>query len=125
MKQDELVKIFKELKKNLKEYEPPYVPHFDLDSRYELWTDKEVTIAGRKRKELYFTGLIIQSSYVGLYYMAVYVDQSIKQKIGGELLKQLKGKSCFHIKRLDDKLISQIKQALKTGHQLYKKKGWI
>jgi hypothetical protein len=76
MKQDDLVKIYKELKKLLKKYEPPYVPHFDLDSRYELWTDKEVTIAGRKRKELYFTGLIIQSSYVGLYYMAVYVDQS-------------------------------------------------
>jgi hypothetical protein len=87
MKQDDLVKIYKELKKLLKKYELPYVPHFDLDSRYELWTDKEVTIAGRKKKELYFTGLIIQSSYVGLYYMAVYVDQSIKKKIGGCLCR--------------------------------------
>lgn len=42
-----------------------------------------------------------------------------------DLLKLLKGKSCFHIKKIDDKLIKQMKKALDIGYNLYNKRGWI
>lgn len=122
---NELVPIFKKLKKLLKNYEPPFKPKFDLDSKYDLWSFTDVEIAGRKRKEVYFAGLIIQSSYVGFYFMPVYVDTNMKDVFQPELLKLLKGKSCFHIKELTPKLEKQIEQALKKGFQLYKKRGWV
>ena len=93
--------------------------------RYDLWSFKDLEIAGRKRKEVYFAGLIIQSSYVGFYYMPIYTDVSLKDVFKPELLKLLKGKSCFHVKKLDKELESQIAFALEKGYKLYKKRGWI
>jgi hypothetical protein len=123
--QKELISIFKKLKKILKTYEKPLVSHWNLDSKYDLWSEKEITIGKRIKKEVYFAGLIIQSSYVGFYFMPIYTDSKLKDVFQPELLKTLKGKSCFHITYLDNKLESQIKTALKKGYSLYKKRGWI
>ena len=123
--QEILVPIFNKLKSLLKKYENPLKPKFDLDSKYDLWSIKEVEIAGRKKKEVYFAGLIIQSSYVGFYYMPIYTDTNLQDVFKPGLLKLLKGKSCFHIKKLDNELERQIIEALEIGYQLYKKRGWI
>lgn len=109
----------------MKKYENPLVPKMDMDSRYELWSVKNVVIEGRKRKEIYFAGIIIQSNYVGFYYMPVYVETDIKNMFETDLLKLLKGKSCFHIKKIDEVLEKQIADALEQGYLLYKKRGWI
>ncbi len=123
--QKELEKIYKKLKQLLKKYEGKLQPKFDMDSKYDLWSFKDVEIAGRKRKEVYFAGLIIQSSYVGFYYMPVYTDTKLKNVFEPELLNLLKGKSCFHVKELDDKLEKQIAKALKLGYKLYQERGWV
>jgi hypothetical protein len=125
MSQEKLVDIFKRLKKILKKYEDPLKPKFDLDSKYDLWSFKDVEISGRKRKEVYFAGLIIQSKWVGFYYMPIYTDTDLVEVFKPELLKLLKGKSCFRIKELDDKLEAQIDEALEKGYELYKQRGWI
>jgi len=57
--------------------------------------------------------------------MPVYVDTSLKEVFKPELIKLLKGKSCFHIKKLDSQLEKQIEDALKKGYDLYKKRGWV
>ena len=121
---NELISIFKKLKKILKKYENQLKPKWDLESKYDLWSQKPITIAGRKRKEVYFAGLIIQSNYVGFYYMPVYVKSDLKKVFQPKLLKLLKGKSCFHIKKLDATLEKQIKDALKKGFDIYKERGW-
>ncbi|HUS79103.1 MAG TPA: DUF1801 domain-containing protein [Patescibacteria group bacterium] len=121
----ELIEIFQRLKKMLREYEDGLKPKFDLDSKYDLWSFKDLEIAGRKRKMVSFASIIIQSSYVGLYYMPVYTDTDLTKVFEPDQLKLLKGKSCFHIKKLDESLDGQIREALEKGHQLYKKRGWI
>jgi len=57
--------------------------------------------------------------------MPIYVDTSLREVFKPELLKLLKGKSCFHIKKLDSQLEKQIEDALKKGYDLYKKRGWV
>ena len=124
--QKKLVAIYDKLKPVLQQYESPFIPVFNLDSKYDLWSYKEdMEVNGKKRDELFFASLIIQSNYVGFYYMPIYVDKNLKELLDPELLKLLKGKSCFHIKKLDDKLEAQIEKALKIGLELYKEKGWI
>jgi hypothetical protein len=123
--QEHLVEIFQRLKQIMKEYEDPLKPKFDLDSKYDLWSFKDLEIAGRKRKEVSFASLIIQSKYVGFYYMPIYTDTTLQDVFEPELLSTLKGKSCFHIKNLDDQLEDQIRKALKIGYDLYKERGWI
>ena len=123
--QDKLVDIFNRLKMILKRFENPLKPKFDLDSKYDLWSFKEIEIEGRKRKEIYFAGIIIQSKWVGFYYMPIYTDTDLADVFKPELLKLLKGKSCFRIKELDSELEAHIEEALEKGYKLYEKRGWI
>lgn len=123
--QNNLVKTYRRLKKILKKYEKPLIPKFDLDCKYELWSIKNIEIDGRKKKEVYFAGLTIQSNYVGFYYMPIYTDVQLKDFFKQDLLRLLKGKTCFHIKKLDENLEKQIDEVLKKGYILYEKRGWI
>ena len=124
--EENLHQIFQRLKATLMMFEKPtMIPKIDLDSRYELWSQKDVVINGRRRREVFFAALIIQSNYVGFYFMPVYIDTSLKEVFAPELLKLLKGKSCFHIKQLDENLENRIFDALRKGFDLYKQRGWI
>lgn len=38
---------------------------------------------------------------------------------------KLEGKSRFHVKRLDDQLLGQIRDALDRGLELYRERGWV
>lgn len=117
--------IFQSLKDLLSAYAPPLTPKRDEPGYYDLWSVKEVVIEGRKRKETYFAGLIIQKAYVGFYFMPVYAETDLKAVFAPELLKLLKGKSCFHVKRLTPELPAQIETALKIGYEMYQQRGWV
>ncbi len=121
---NDLTQIFDTLKAVMKAYAPPFVAKLDDEAHYDLWSNKEAVFAGRKRKEVYFAALIIQKAYVGFYYMPVYIETEMKAVFKPELLKLLKGKSCFHIKKLDDGLVEQIREALQAGHAMYQERGW-
>jgi hypothetical protein len=57
--------------------------------------------------------------------MPIYADSELKKVFKPELLSLLKGKSCFHVREIDDELERQIKDALRIGFDLYKERGWI
>ena len=57
--------------------------------------------------------------------MPVYAEESLKEFFPERLLKLLKGKSCFHVKELDEELEQQISDALERGYRLYVERGWI
>ncbi|MFZ1599593.1 MAG: hypothetical protein WAW26_27395, partial [Anaerolineae bacterium] len=84
-----------------------------------------ITLLTRTRREVFFAGLIIQKGYVGFYYMPVYAQTELKDVFAPELLGLLKGKSCFHIKRLTPELLAQIEAALRAGYEMYRERGWV
>jgi len=117
--------IFRQLREKVAVYSPPFDIRINDERRYELWSEKELVIDGRKRKEVFFASLIIQKDYVGFYFMPVYSEPEITKVFAPELVKLLKGKSCFHIKKLDEQLLKQIESALEIGFQLYRERGWV
>ena len=121
----DLSDIFHEIRRLLSAYAPPLVPKMDDASHYDLWSIKDLVIEGRKRKEVYFAGLIIQKGYVGFYFMPVYADAEMKAVFEPELRKLLKGKSCFHVKKLTPELLGQVGSALKLGFEAYRERGWV
>ncbi|GAP17273.1 hypothetical protein [Levilinea saccharolytica] len=121
----DLPAIFSELKSLLQAYAPPLIPKMDTEHSFDLWSQKDLVIEGRKRKEVYFAGLIIQKSYVGFYFMPVYVETEMQTFFPPELLRHLKGKSCFHIKTLTPELREQIRTVLQSGFALYQQRGWV
>jgi hypothetical protein len=120
--------IFDRLETSLRRYVPPLVvrsPGVRGKRDCQLWSEKRIEVAGRKRDEVYFAGLIVQKGYVGFYFMPVYTHAEQTAVFAPELLALLEGKSCFHVKRLDDELTGYIDAALATGFDLYRERGWV
>lgn len=120
-----LVEIFKAVKPLLKRYEPPLVARADLEGRYDLWSEKDVVLGGKKRKELAFAALIVQSGYVGFHFVPIYVHEESKASLHPDLLKKLKGKACFHLLDANPDTLRHIGDALAEGFRLYEERGWV
>lgn len=124
--QPELVPIFNRIAKLMEPFAKGSVKKSGgKDGKAGLASFKQVEIAGRKLDELYLAGALVQKGYVGFYFFPIYVAPELKTALKPELLKTLKGKTCFHIKKDDPQIYEQISDALKKGYQLYKSKGWI
>ena len=117
--------IFRAIRPLMARYAPPLQPRTDVEGRYELWSPGPVAVEGEKAKHVFFAGLIIQSSYVGFYFMPLAADEARSSVFGPELLGLLKGKSCFHVCRLDNALLGQIGAALGRGRDIWVRRGWI
>ena len=117
--------IFRAIRPLMARYAPPLQPRTDVEGRYELWSPEPVALPGGTPKDVFFAGLIIQSSYVGFYFMPLAADEDRGSVFEPELLAFLKGKSCFHVRRLDDGLLGQIAAALGRGRDIWVRRGWI
>ncbi len=125
MKTD-FVEIFQTIRASLQPYTANgFTAKVNSETNYELWSEKNVDIEGREKDAVFFASVRILKGHVGFYFMPVYVEEEIKAIFHPDLLKLLKGKSCFHIKKLDDVLMTQIDDALVAGFTLYKQKGWV
>ena len=122
---DELKAIFGAIKPLLQAYQPPLVPKTDNERYFDLWSPKPIVIDGRKKKEVFFAGLIIQKDYVGFYFTPIYAETDLKTVFKPEQQLRLKGKSCFHVKKLDEELLRQIEAALRVGFERYQQRGWV
>ena len=125
VKNEELLPLFAEVKQLLTPYAPRLQARKDEPGYYDLWSEKEIVAAGRRRTEVFFAGVIIQKSFVGFYFMPLYADDDLSRMFGPELLAKLKGKSCFHLKRMTPELRAQIEAALAAGWRLYEERGWV
>lgn len=124
--QPKLIPIFNELVKIMTPFAKGSLEKVGgKDGQIGLISFKPVEINGRKTDEVYLAGGLVQKGYVGFYFMPTYTIPEMKSEIHPELLKCLKGKSCFHIKKMNDEISEQLKEALQKGYELYKKKGWI
>lgn len=122
--QPELVPIFNSIKKLLLPYEKGSISIRGGDGgQIILVSNKPVEINGKKRDELWFAALLVQKGYIGFYFMPVYSKPEINEVFKPELLKCLKGKSCFHIKKADAVIYAQIEEALAKGYLAHKRAG--
>ena len=94
--QTQLLPIFESLRKLIKPYAKGTInPRGDAGGQFHLWSDKEIEVQGRKMKEVYFAGLLVQKGYVGFYFMPAQTPAEKKEVFKPALLQCLKGKGCF------------------------------
>jgi hypothetical protein len=126
MEREHLHTIFQNLRSLMSKYEKDLRIISDAPSRYEVEFDREFETKSLKtgnilkKKGLYFTGLIIQKDYVGLYFMPIYSHKDEFQDLSPDFMKRLKGKSCFHIKTWDRETERETKKLFKKGFSIYK-----
>jgi len=122
---DEGKRLFDEVAKRIAKYVPPLSITVQSDGRIDVYSDLPVVIEGRKYKNVFFASAILYPTYVGFYFMPVYAQPEIAALFSKDLLALLKGKSCFHLKRVSEPLLQDIETALAKGFALYQEKGWV
>jgi hypothetical protein len=85
------------------------------------------TMQGRQQVEgIYFASVIPKPKDVRLYFFPIYTHKDgFEGVLGDDLKKFLKGKSCFHVKYLDDQLLNNIQSMIDQGVELYQHQGWL
>jgi hypothetical protein len=128
---DSLESVYSEIEGILKRHAPPF-QFEDLGVRNKMsahiTVPKPVVVPGSyggKPVPVALAAVILQKGYVGLYLMCVYMNNEAKKKLSPNLMKLLQGKSCFHVKKLDDGLRDDIEAALELGTNVYKDRGWL
>ncbi|MGH9840763.1 MAG: hypothetical protein ACREEM_18450 [Blastocatellia bacterium] len=117
--------IYRRLREIFSQFTPPLTVTADVQGRYETVSKKDLVVSGRKLTEMCFGGVVIWKNFVGLYFFPIYTHPQSFTGLPDEVKKCLKGKSCFNVKKADDKLFRQIEKMAKQGFKLYKQEKWI
>ncbi|MDH3711397.1 MAG: hypothetical protein OER04_15995 [Cyclobacteriaceae bacterium] len=113
--------IFGQLKILLGAYSNELVVRGEKTHQYNLYGTKEVQLPHKLEKGMYFASTAINKGFVGFYFFPIYTHPHEFKNLDPALLKCLKGKSCFHIKKDDVHLYQAIRAALAQGYDLYKR----
>ncbi|WP_421874802.1 hypothetical protein [Marinoscillum sp.] len=120
----DLLEIQNTLQELLKAHVPPLQIRKDNENVFEVAGTKEAMQGKQKVDGFYFASVVPKPKDIRLYYFPIYthVDQFF---LSAELQKCLKGKSCFHIKKLTPELQVEIKAMIEKGVHVYEKDDLI
>lgn len=130
-KSETLEAVFDQLYQLLSRYSPPLKTKSGTvrgKKDFHLTIPKAVVVPGayeNKPVEVGLAAIILQKGYVGFYFMPIYIEPAVKKKLAPSLIKLLQGKTCFHVKKLDEDFLGHVKAALDEGIKNYKDRGWL
>lgn len=128
---DSLERIYESLSGLLARHAPPFkLCEVGVRNKQsvQLVVPKPVVISGAyggKPTNVMLAAAILQKGFVGFYLMCIYMKPEMKKKLSPALLKLLKGKSCFQVKKLDAGLTNDIASAVESGRRDYEGRGWV
>ena len=108
------------LVKMMKAHEPLLRARVDTEKQLEMQGTIEAMQGKKKVDGYYFGSVIPKPKDVRLYFFPIYTHVDHFEDIPEALRKFLKGKSCFHIKYLDDDIEVAINKMITKGVELYK-----
>lgn len=92
---------------------------------YELSGKKKAMQGKQEVDGFYFASVVPKPKDVRLYFFPIYTHAEEYGALSDELKKCLKGKSCFHIKKLSEHMEAEIKEMIQKGVDLYIRDGLI
>ena len=105
----------------LREQTPPLQIRVDKETNFEAAGTKEAMQGKQKVSGYYFASIVPKPKDVRFYFFPIYTHVKAFENISEEMRKTLKGKSCFHIKKLSPELEEEFRQLIQTGVELYLK----
>lgn len=103
---------------------PPLTVRKDNENVFEVAGTKPTMQGKQKVDGFYFASIMPKPKDVRFYFFPIYTHPD-SFKLSPELQKLLKGKSCFHLKNVNDDLFEEIKGIITTGVDIYLKDNLI
>jgi hypothetical protein len=108
MKTD-LIEIFQTIRASMQPYAAlGFDNRTNSETVYDLWSNKNVEIAGEERHEIFFAGVSIENDHVKF--------NLLSDDLGGKQQA---------LKELDDAVLSEIEDALAAAFKDFKEKDWV
>jgi len=121
----ELSDIQAYLKECLTSQQPTLKITKDTDASFEVTGTIEAMQGKKKVDGYYFATVVPKPKDIRLYFFPIYTHVDTYKDISPEMRKMLKGKSCFHIKNLDEDLKKEVQEMIQLGVKTYQKEGLI
>lgn len=122
---EDQARVFEALKALLLAHVPPLVVLKDVPGDFQVTGPKPVVIDKRKMDSVWFAGIKANKGDITLHYLPIYGDPSLGERLNPKFMKVLKGKACFHMGAFNSELQEATAEALDTGVEAYKSRGWI
>ncbi|MFK8038557.1 MAG: hypothetical protein AB8B74_09730 [Crocinitomicaceae bacterium] len=97
----------------------------DTYDKFEVSGTIEAMQGKKKVDGIYFSTIVPKPKDVRFYFFPTYSHKEQIGELPENLKKALKGKSCFHIKQMDDELEKNLKTLIKKAVELYQKDGLL
>lgn len=106
------------LKKVLIDRCPPLSVRKDNEQVFEVAGTKPAMQGKQKVDGYYFASVVPKPKDIRLYFFPIYTHTDAFE-LSEDLKKLLKGKSCFHLKNVNEKVLEEIEEMIKKGIHLY------
>ncbi|MCG8388546.1 MAG: hypothetical protein MJA30_23550 [Cytophagales bacterium] len=120
----ELQRTEKTLRSLMLRHVPPLTARVNKTSQLEMAGTKEAMQGRQKVDGFYFGSIIPKPKDIRLYFFPIYTHPT-EFTLSPSLQKCLKGKSCFHIKKLTEELEEEINTMITKGVSLYLSGGLV
>jgi hypothetical protein len=91
----------------------------DGPSAYELHIAGPIELAGRNLPDLFFAAVREGKHDTALHFFPIYSHPQRFADLPATLRKKMTGKSCFHIKAVDEELLDAVAAMLARGRAIY------
>lgn len=118
----EIRKVLVEL---LKEHEGILKITSDTYNKFEVTGTIEAMQGKKKVDGMYFSTVVPKPKDVRFYFFPTYTHKEQLGELSDNLKNALKGKSCFHVKYMDDDLKTNFRELIGRSIQLYQKDGLL
>ena len=115
----DLQSIQKTLQDILRAHAPALKISKENEKVFEVTGTKAVMQGKQKVDGHYFASVVPKPKDVRLYFFPIYTHKEAIGELSPTLQKFLKGKSCFHIKKIDAELEEEIKGMVQRGVDAY------
>jgi hypothetical protein len=118
--------ILDKLKTALLKCTPPMVVSKQSENGMELMGNKPVPYGYNKKivPGMYFSSFVVRKDMVSFYFFPMYMADGFKELIPN-MIKALKGKTCFNIKKPEQVNEKELAALLKKGVAAWKKQGYM
>ena len=97
----------------------------ETENKFEVSGTIEAMQGKKKVDGIYFASVVPKPKDVRFYFFPTYTHKEQIGELPENLKKALKGKSCFHVKYIDNEFEDNIKELVKTAVKLYQADGLL
>ncbi|MDW3652505.1 MAG: hypothetical protein R8P61_35840 [Bacteroidia bacterium] len=109
----------------LKEHLEVLKINVDSYEKFEVSGTIEAMQGKKKVEGIYFSTVAPKAKDVRFYFFPCYTHKEKLGELPENLQKALKGKSCFHIKKMDEEFVNNLRDLVKRSVKLYQEDGLL